>query len=175
MVKKKSLSPPIFFKELGVSRRLVSYVMCHVSRVTCPVLSCVRCRLSCVTLVRFLFVFFLTCLLYLSVSPLPPEIRTPLSGIMGAMSILQTSSLTPDQRELVHISEVCGEQLLLVIDDILDLTKLDVCVFVHKYHDIFFCGFCSLSLTGCVSVFFIFTVRSCLDICCFFFLFFREN
>jgi signal transduction histidine kinase len=54
------------------------------------------------------------------------EIRTPLSGIMGCMSLLDQSALTPEQHENVRISQVCGEQLLLVIDDILDLTKLEV-------------------------------------------------
>jgi signal transduction histidine kinase len=57
------------------------------------------------------------------------EIRTPLSGIMGCMALLDQSELTPEQNENVRISQVCGEQLLLVIDDILDLTKLEVRLF----------------------------------------------
>lgn len=41
--------------------------------------------------------------------------------------MLQLMSLTPltaEQADMLRIAEVCGEQLLLVIEDILDLTNL---------------------------------------------------
>lgn len=44
---------------------------------------------------------------------------------MGILSLLLQSPLNSEQRDMVRISEVCGEQLLLVINDILDLTKME--------------------------------------------------
>ncbi len=49
------------------------------------------------------------------------EIRTPLSGVMGTIGLLTATNLTYEQQELAHIAQVCGEQLLVVINDILDL------------------------------------------------------
>jgi signal transduction histidine kinase len=74
----------------------------------------------------FLFVdIYLTFFFEISV-----EIRTPLNPIMSSISILNQTSLTVEQRELVRICKVCGEQLLTVIGDILDLTKLEVWIFI---------------------------------------------
>ena len=49
------------------------------------------------------------------------EMRTPLSGVLGTMSLLEDTSLTADQKDLVRITQVCGQQLLSVINDVLDL------------------------------------------------------
>jgi len=53
------------------------------------------------------------------------EIRTPLTGISGALNLLSTSKLTQEQRDLVRIIDVCGQQLLVVINDVLDLSKME--------------------------------------------------
>lgn len=53
------------------------------------------------------------------------EIRTPLAGVIGSLSLLHESSLDPSQLELVRLSKLCSEQLLSIIDDILDVTKMD--------------------------------------------------
>ncbi len=54
------------------------------------------------------------------------EIRTPLAGIIGSLCLLdESTTLDPPQMELVRISKLCSEQLLSVIDDILDITKMD--------------------------------------------------
>lgn len=53
------------------------------------------------------------------------EIRTPLNGVLGMTSLLEQSKLTEEQSEFVSIIGQCGENLLEVINDILDFTKLE--------------------------------------------------
>jgi len=53
------------------------------------------------------------------------EMRTPLTGLTGALHLLAETKLDEEQRELTNISEVCGEQLLVVINDVLDLSKME--------------------------------------------------
>jgi len=53
------------------------------------------------------------------------EMRTPLSGVLGTMSLLEDTTLTSEQKDLVRITQVCGQQLLSVINDVLDLSKLE--------------------------------------------------
>ncbi len=54
------------------------------------------------------------------------EIRTPLNGIIGTTDILLDTELDPTQREYGRILSQCGEHLLGVINDILDLSKIEV-------------------------------------------------
>jgi len=44
---------------------------------------------------------------------------------MGSMQLLADTILTPEQKDLVNISMVCGNQLLAVISDILDISKME--------------------------------------------------
>jgi PAS domain S-box-containing protein len=53
------------------------------------------------------------------------EIRTPLSGVVGTAELLLDSTLTPDQGECVQTIRASARALLAVVDDILDLSKLD--------------------------------------------------
>jgi len=53
------------------------------------------------------------------------EIRTPLNSIIGMAEVLSDTPLTPDQREYVRISRSAGENLLEIINDILDLSKIE--------------------------------------------------
>ena len=53
------------------------------------------------------------------------EIRTPLNAIIGMADLLWESTLTPDQRDYVQVFRIAGENLLTLINDILDLTKVD--------------------------------------------------
>ena len=53
------------------------------------------------------------------------EIRTPLSGFIGSMNLLAETQLNNDQQELLHTAQVCGDQLLHLINDILDFAKMD--------------------------------------------------
>ena len=54
------------------------------------------------------------------------EIRTPLNGIVPMLDLLlHTSSLAPDHRELVRTAFSSSQQLLRIVDDILDYSKLE--------------------------------------------------
>ncbi len=53
------------------------------------------------------------------------EIRTPMSGVLGTLAMLEETGLSPIQNDLVKIIRSCGDGLLIVINDILDLSKLE--------------------------------------------------
>ncbi|WP_413113225.1 ATP-binding protein [Thaumasiovibrio sp. DFM-14] len=53
------------------------------------------------------------------------EIRTPLNGIIGMSNILTDTSLTPTQTDYVQTIETSSQTLLILINDILDLSKIE--------------------------------------------------
>ena len=53
------------------------------------------------------------------------EIRTPMNGILGFTSLLKGTSLSNEQFEYVDTIERSGEHLLLLINEILDLSKIE--------------------------------------------------
>ena len=53
------------------------------------------------------------------------EIRTPMNGIIGALDVLQHSSLIDSQLELVNLIRESADSLLTIIDDILDFSKIE--------------------------------------------------
>ena len=58
------------------------------------------------------------------------EIRTPLNAITGMAHLLRRSGLTPEQLARLNKIETAGEHLLAVINDILDLSKIEAGKFV---------------------------------------------
>jgi len=53
------------------------------------------------------------------------EIRTPLNAIIGMADLLKETPLTPDQRAYAEVFQEAGNSLLLLINDILDLSKME--------------------------------------------------
>lgn len=58
-------------------------------------------------------------------STMSHEIRTPMNGILGMTQMLGQSNLNEEQKEYLSLIQFSGENLLLLINDILDLTKLE--------------------------------------------------
>ncbi|WP_371362286.1 Sensor histidine kinase RcsC [Sporomusa rhizae] len=53
------------------------------------------------------------------------EIRTPLNAILGMGELLWETNLTPEQKKYVGVSRLAGENLLNIVNDILDLSKVE--------------------------------------------------
>jgi PAS domain S-box-containing protein len=53
------------------------------------------------------------------------EIRTPMNAIMGMSNQLSKTNLIPDQRFFLDIIHSASENLLVIINDILDLSKIE--------------------------------------------------
>ena len=53
------------------------------------------------------------------------ELRTPLNGVIGMSELLKETPLNEDQKEFANSIRVCADTLLIVINDILDYSKLE--------------------------------------------------
>ena len=53
------------------------------------------------------------------------ELRTPLNGMLGLVRALSEGKLSAEQREQIDLLKMSGDQLLRVLNDLLDLSKLD--------------------------------------------------
>jgi signal transduction histidine kinase/CheY-like chemotaxis protein len=53
------------------------------------------------------------------------EIRTPLNGVLGMTDLMIDSGLKPEQLEHAEIIKRCGSNLLLLVNDLLDLSKIE--------------------------------------------------
>jgi signal transduction histidine kinase/DNA-binding response OmpR family regulator len=53
------------------------------------------------------------------------EIRTPMNAVLGVADLLANSSLQPDQRRHVEVLRHSGQALMALIDDLLDLAKIE--------------------------------------------------
>ncbi|RZK34426.1 MAG: response regulator, partial [Hymenobacter sp.] len=53
------------------------------------------------------------------------EIRTPMNAILGMSQLLAKTTLAPRQSNYLHAISTSAQNLLVIIDDILDISKLD--------------------------------------------------
>jgi signal transduction histidine kinase/CheY-like chemotaxis protein len=53
------------------------------------------------------------------------EMRTPMNGIIGMTELALATSFSPEQREYLHLAKVSADSLLIVINDILDYSKVE--------------------------------------------------
>ena len=53
------------------------------------------------------------------------EIRTPLNGMLGMSSLLMESKLTEEQLKYARAAQRCGEHLLSLVNQVLDLSKIE--------------------------------------------------
>jgi len=53
------------------------------------------------------------------------EIRTPMNGVIGTLQLLEGTTLDASQREYVHVAHKSADALLAILNDILDLSKIE--------------------------------------------------
>jgi PAS domain S-box-containing protein len=68
------------------------------------------------------------------------EIRTPLHGVLGNVTLLLDTALSDAQQKMLGTIQNCGQSLLFLIDDILDLSKIEagkLSVYNQPFHLVF--------------------------------------
>ncbi|MFZ4263378.1 response regulator [Sphingobacterium sp. HJSM2_6] len=63
------------------------------------------------------------------------EIRTPINGIMGIMHMFKSSDLNTEQKDWLKRLDNASQSLLLIINDILDLSKIDSGMLKIEFED----------------------------------------
>lgn len=63
------------------------------------------------------------------------EIRTPLNGILGIVHMLNSSNLSEEQRDWVNRLSSASNSLLMIINDILDISKIDSGMMKIEFED----------------------------------------
>ncbi|MGA0558766.1 PAS domain S-box protein [Larkinella sp. VNQ87] len=53
------------------------------------------------------------------------EIRTPLNAILGFSNLLESTALSKEQKEFVDFIRTAGKNLLTIVNDILDISKIE--------------------------------------------------
>ena len=64
------------------------------------------------------------------------EIRTPMNAIIGFTHLLESAQLSNEQKEWLHAIKYSGENLLVIINDILDYSKIEAGKMVFVEHRI---------------------------------------
>lgn len=66
------------------------------------------------------------------------ELRTPVNGVMGLAQNLLATDLTPEQKESVDIIKQCCSNMIKIINNILDFSKLQSGKFTIEYNEFSF-------------------------------------
>lgn len=53
------------------------------------------------------------------------EMRTPLNGVIGSLALVEKEGVSEETEELIHSAERSAETLLTLIDDLLDLSRIE--------------------------------------------------
>ncbi|WP_136683646.1 PAS domain-containing hybrid sensor histidine kinase/response regulator [Falsirhodobacter xinxiangensis] len=53
------------------------------------------------------------------------ELRTPMNGVIGMLTVLAEDGLTPQQRMQVEVARSSADALLVILNDILDMSKIE--------------------------------------------------
>ncbi len=53
------------------------------------------------------------------------EIRTPMNGVLGMAAALERTELDPHQRKMISVVRDAGDSLMRVLNDVLDVSKID--------------------------------------------------
>lgn len=69
-------------------------------------------------------------------SSMSHELRTPLNSILGFSQLLQADALNDDQRESIDLIYRSGQHLLELVNDVLDLAKLDSGLIKTRIEDV---------------------------------------
>ena len=64
------------------------------------------------------------------------EIRTPLNAIIGFQDLLKSTKLNLEQKEYVNSIDFAGRNLLVIINDILDISKIEAGKFIFEETEI---------------------------------------
>ena len=53
------------------------------------------------------------------------EIRTPMNGVLGMATALSRTSLSPEQQHMLQVIQKSGENLMVLLNDILDISRIE--------------------------------------------------
>ncbi|OUR95826.1 hypothetical protein A9Q84_15105 [Halobacteriovorax marinus] len=69
-------------------------------------------------------------------STISHDLRTPLNGIIGSLDLLKHSELNKDQGEIIETINTCSYYLLNLINDFLDISKIESNKFKIEKHNV---------------------------------------